>query len=378
MSSAYLAVFSGLPFQVFEIKQGVSIAGRSPDVDLVLNHLEVSRRHSQIAWDGAACHVEDLKSQWGTKIDGVRIAGRTELRPGARLSIGPVALLFAIGQPPAEADLKSLGPALSEDDSPLPVLVAGRNVERINLVDHLIFGRGDDAGVVLQAPAVSRQHAEIQQTPGGFRVVDLRSSAGSFVNGHRFDEHDLTIGDRLQIGPFFFQFDGRHLNVVRDISGGTIEARNVSSRSTTVQMLDGVSFCVPACRFAGIIGPSGAGNPRCSGALSGMRKPDSGGVLVDGGDVYAHDARSAFGFVPQEDIVHPELTVSEALLFSRATSPAGRHAGDGTAKARHPNDGAARPARLRGESGRAIVRRPAQARERRRRVTGKAGDSFPR
>ena len=47
-----------------------------------------------------------------------------------------------------------------------------------------------------------------------------------------------------------------------------------------------------------------------------MRAPERGAVFVDGEDIYSgHDPRS-FGFVPQEDIVHPELTVSEALRFS--------------------------------------------------------------
>ena len=39
-------------------------------------------------------------------------------------------------------------------------------------------------------------------------------------------------------------------------------------------------------------------------------------MLVDGGDLYAEDEMQSFGFVPQEDIVHAELTVAEALRFS--------------------------------------------------------------
>ena len=48
----------------------------------------------------------------------------------------------------------------------------------------------------------------------------------------------------------------------------------------------------------------------------GLRAPTAGIVLVDGENVYDADAAPSFGFVPQDDIVHPELTVIEAMRFS--------------------------------------------------------------
>ena len=40
-----------------------------------------------------------------------------------------------------------------------------------------------------------------QANAGGIVITDLNSTAGSFVNGHRFDSAQrLTIGDRLQVG----------------------------------------------------------------------------------------------------------------------------------------------------------------------------------
>src|SRR4029453_13332125 len=50
--------------------------------------------------------------------------------------------------------------------------------------------------------------------------------------------------------------------------------------------------------------------------IAGLRKPEGGSVLIDGEDIYAHDVPPSFGFVPQDDIVSPELTVPQALQYS--------------------------------------------------------------
>ena len=83
---------------------------------------------------------------------------------------------------------------------------------------NLVFGRGDEVDVDLDDPAVSRRHAMIEARPDGFRLVDLKSKSGSFVNGRRFVDHELVIGDQIQFGPFLFTYDGRNLHRVRWIA----------------------------------------------------------------------------------------------------------------------------------------------------------------
>jgi ABC-type lipoprotein export system ATPase subunit len=184
---------------------------------------------------------------------------------------------------------------------------------------------------VLNDKSISRRHATLQPLPnGGCLVRDEHSQGGSFVNGRRFDEHEFTVGDRLEIGPFCFQFDGLALVRVANTSGGSIRAGNilmqVSERSLigmltgrgrmTNVILDDVSVTIPPSRFFGLIGPSGAGKSSLLHTIAGLRKPEGGTVLIDGEDIYAHDVPPSFGFVPQDDIVHPELTVRQALQFS--------------------------------------------------------------
>ncbi len=309
----HLAIVSGLPFGVFLFETEEVIVGRAPDVQFRLNHLEVSRRHCRFLVENGTLFVEDLGSRWGTKVNGAAIAERTALTPGDRISLGAVVLLFDIGEP---REIPPAGASIGAEDATLRVLLRGAEVTTVPLGGSLMIGRDNDCDVALAAPAVSRRHAQVQATAAGFRVIDQRSRAGSFVNGQRFDEHDLVIGDRLQIGPFYFQFDGLALRRVSGTPGAPIETIHISRKIGGVTVLDDVTMTFDACQFAGIIGPSGAGKSSLLDAISGRRAPTAGEVRMDGVNMYGSGEKPVAGFVPQEDIVHHELTVSEGLRFA--------------------------------------------------------------
>lgn len=70
----------------------------------------------------------------------------------------------------------------------------------------LVFGREAGADVVVPGDDVSRRHAEIRHTDGGYVVVDL-SANGTFVNGDRVQgARPLARADILRIGPDEFRF----------------------------------------------------------------------------------------------------------------------------------------------------------------------------
>lgn len=303
---AHLAINAGLPPRIISLKPGTLVAGRSLEADLPLEHPEVSRAHCRFRWNGSNWLIEDLDSARGTRINGAAITSPTQLNEGDQIGLGPVLLQFGLGAAPVI-------PARELDKSATHQSAA---TDRIELTGSIVIGRDPQVDVVLNNPAVSRRHAQIEHKPnGGYVVTDLNSSAGSFVNGRRFDQHELTVGDRLQIGPFCFQFDGQALVQMAN-AGGCIEASQIVSRAGSQIILDTITLTVPASRFVGIIGPSGAGKSSLLHVLAGLHAPDGGRVLLDDADVYQAGTQSSFGFVPQEDIVHPELTVSEGLRFS--------------------------------------------------------------
>jgi len=315
-----LSIVSGLPPRTLSISQ-TSVIGRAVEADLVLVHPEISRRHCRLVRDGDSWFIEDLGSQRGTLVNQVKIAGRTELKSGDRITLGPVILGFGIQ---AAADAVA---AEQTEGGRGRMRVHGKLANAIPLGQPIVLGRSEEADVQLNDVAISRQHARIEKGPHGFRITDLHSKAGSFVNGRRFDVHDLVIGDQVQVGPFCFVFDGRQLVRTYRLSVGRIVAQNlVVKRGQNPPILKNVSFVAEPGQFIGILGPSGAGKTTLLNALSGLRPAESGEILVDGAEYYEHlhELRALFGYVPQDDIVHRELAVREALMFAaRLRLPAG-------------------------------------------------------
>ncbi|WP_207398657.1 ATP-binding protein [Bremerella alba] len=66
--------------------------------------------------------------------------------------------------------------------------------------DMISIGRDRGNEIVLHDTEISRRHAEIRLTSDGFKLVDLQSSNGCFVNQKPVSECQLTHGDRLQLG----------------------------------------------------------------------------------------------------------------------------------------------------------------------------------
>ncbi|MCB0997546.1 MAG: FHA domain-containing protein [Acidimicrobiales bacterium] len=80
--------------------------------------------------------------------------------------------------------------------------------DRVPLGEQVILiGRLDDCTIQLGDPNVSRHHAEIRPIGLGFRVVDLGSTNGTTVGGHRVTEHDLSDGDEIVFGTTVIRFE---------------------------------------------------------------------------------------------------------------------------------------------------------------------------
>ena len=68
-------------------------------------------------------------------------------------------------------------------------------------------GRHPDSDIFLDDITVSRRHAEFQRgTNGTYRVRDVGSLNGTYVNRERIDDAALTNGDEVQIGKFKLVF----------------------------------------------------------------------------------------------------------------------------------------------------------------------------
>ena len=70
----------------------------------------------------------------------------------------------------------------------------------------IVIGRTPECELVLDDVTVSRHHAELHATSGGWEIADAGSLNGSYVNRHRIERQALFGGDEVQIGKYRFVY----------------------------------------------------------------------------------------------------------------------------------------------------------------------------
>lgn len=185
------------------------------------------------------------------------------------------------------------------------------------------IGRALENELVVSDLQVSRRHAEFTAHPDGrFEIRDLGSHNGTYVNGQPIAKSSTVIigpNDIVGVGHSTFRIVGDRLEEFVDTGEVSFSARHLT---VTVdggkQILKDVTFGVPEKSLIGVIGPSGSGKSTLLKALTGYRPADQGDVLYDNRSLYKQFAelRQRIGLVPQDDILHKELTVQKALRYA--------------------------------------------------------------
>jgi len=180
------------------------------------------------------------------------------------------------------------------------------------------------AAMELSAPTVSRLHAKIfLEGSGGHAIEDL-STNGTFVNGQRVERRcALKNGDLIRIGPFTLSY--RVDSLVLEDTGSQIRL-DVHRLVRTVQdkkgnernILNDISLVIEPGQLVALVGGSGAGKSTLMKSLLSIAPVTSGAVFLNGEnlrdtwEIY----RTQIGYVPQDDIIHLQLTVEEVLRFA--------------------------------------------------------------
>jgi ABC transport system ATP-binding/permease protein len=182
------------------------------------------------------------------------------------------------------------------------------------------IGRANDNDIVIQDVLASRHHAFLVDSPLGTEIRDAHSVNGTFVNGVRVGSAVLNEGDVITIGNIDLVFtDG---NLIRRTEAaartGGLEVNGVHFRIDGKELLDGISLTARPGTLTAIIGGSGAGKTTLSRLIAGYTRPSAGTVTFEGHDIHAEYAtmRSRIGMVPQDDVVHRQLTVNQALGYA--------------------------------------------------------------
>jgi len=182
------------------------------------------------------------------------------------------------------------------------------------------IGRANDNDIVIQDVLASRHHAFLVDSPLGLEIRDANSINGTFVNGVRVGSAVLSEGDVVTIGNIDLVLTNG--NLIRRTEAATrsggLEVNGVHFRIDGKELLDGISLTARPGTLTAIIGGSGAGKTTLSRLIAGYTRPSSGNVTFEGHDIHAEYAtmRSRIGMVPQDDVVHRQLTVNQALGYA--------------------------------------------------------------
>ncbi|MBD0842392.1 MULTISPECIES: FHA domain-containing protein [unclassified Streptomyces] len=342
--------------------------GRDPQGDVVLDDARVSWRHATISWTGRSWAIEDHGSTNGTFVQGQRIhqleigAGTSvhlgNATDGPRLSLSGAAQGVAVpqAQPQQPYAAQGANPGWSQTPQPqqqapqagwqqpqqaapnipqqqgpgvgagAPPVYGDRSpttFHQFSIGRVMRIGRALENELVVSDLQVSRHHAEFHSTPDGrMEIRDLGSHNGTYVNGQPIPKGGSQLlgpADIVGVGHSTFRIVGDRLEEFVDTGEVSFSARHLT---VTVdggkQILKDVSFGVPEKSLIAVIGPSGSGKSTLLKALTGYRPANQGDVLYDNRNLYKQFAelRQRIGLVPQDDILHKELTVKKALKYA--------------------------------------------------------------
>ncbi|MDX1416042.1 MAG: FHA domain-containing protein [Candidatus Promineifilaceae bacterium] len=308
MSPAQLQVaVAGAAPQTYILDKAKLSIGRADDNDIVVNSKIVSRHHATLEKVGDGYQIVPYPEAGNPVLyEGRPLSGAHRLGHNDLLRIGGL-------DPGSMVTMTYLSPRESVDTTEAATIHFGDKTQ-------LTIGRDPSNDVVLDTPAVSRYHAQIERVGQRYRVRDLRSSNGTFVNGVPIEgDHWLQPDDAVRIGPHRFVMGEDRLNQYDESQNLKVEAINLNKWvRKDLNILKNISLVFQPKEFVVVVGQSGGGKSTLVDAIAGYRPATDGDVFVNELNVYDNfDAiRNDIGFVPQRDIIHMELTVHQALNYA--------------------------------------------------------------
>ncbi len=299
---------------VFPLVRHVVNIGRDASNDIVLNETYISSFHAQIVFEENKFifihpHPSRQRTRNGVLYRGRQISGgkafRKPLTRGDIFRIGDesgtfVSLVYNDGSGASQEMLPDIRPI-------------SLNTPEITI------GRHEDNAVVLKHPQVSSHHARLVQEEGTYRIVDLNSTNHVYVNSLLATSQLLKRDDEVRIGPYRLTFTGTELTQHDESNGITINALHLKKIGNKgAVLLNDISLFIPARKFVALVGGSGAGKSTLMDALNGLRPAQEGKVFYNDQDYYRNPAifSQQLGYVPQDDIVHRDLSVERALYYA--------------------------------------------------------------
>lgn len=281
--------------------------GRSDDNDIVLSSLLVSEHHGYFTINDGYISVFDQNSKNGLFVNNVkekvsRLNDGDFVKidnPVNPLSMG-IIMIITIG----EKENKWVSFSLHDK----------KNV---------IIGRGSDCDIVLNRVSVSLKHAVITLSDKGHYISACNNRSGIILNnsvlvGQKLlKDKDVIIINNIKLiynkNRILYQLydEGVRLDAVDVV-------KTVKVKGKKKDIAQHINFTATPGQFIAFVGGSGAGKSTFLKCISGVSKPTSGKVLINGNDLFANYSvlKNLIGYVPQDNIIFDDLTLIDMLKYA--------------------------------------------------------------
>ena len=293
------------PFQSPFTDKEVICIGRNQTCDIRLSSPLVSRRHAYLKKNNDGTFLlTDNNSSNGTYVNGILLTGSKIVSKQDKIKIGDY--VFTLEEYFTKKSIQAKPKKID-----ITLLLKTKN--------EIIIGRSRSADIKINDFKVSKKHAKIVRRNNKFFVVDLNSTNGTYVNNRRIKP--LTYvpvkdTDEIRISLKVFKINGE----TTDLSEfSSIKAYKISKvYEDGYEAVKSVSFSIPKNSFIALMGPSGCGKSTLMNMLNGTNPPTNGTVSIFGLDLIQNIdyLKQIIGYVPQDDIVHKNLTVNKALYYA--------------------------------------------------------------
>ncbi|MBI5367259.1 MAG: PilT/PilU family type 4a pilus ATPase [Planctomycetes bacterium] len=241
-----------------EVAKPSFVIGKRKDCDLVLDHLEVSRRHLEISNNNGIFSAKDLGSTNGSRVNGDRLLAPKLLGDGTVIELGALALVFALekGGGAAAGGARASAPAAAASTAPgktapptkpaggKPAAAEGRELSADDLMGKPLpawLKRARDLGasdlhLTCGAPPFVRLHGHIRYFKHPpFTLAEIDRFLGALLSSEQLENfrrrHDLDFCcDIKDIGRF-------RANVHAHNGGLGVSLRVLSERVPTLKEL---------------------------------------------------------------------------------------------------------------------------------------------
>lgn len=281
--------------------------GRGEDNDIILTSPLVSMNHGYFIIQNNQIEVIDNQSTNGIFVNNNKVV-ELFLKDGDSIKIDdPIeplirGVIFILSTNEKVSEWKQL------------------DLENKNIIT---IGRDQTSDIVIDHVSVSLKHATIINKNNNFIIRDNNSTNGILINGIMLkgecvlkDRDVILIANaKLIVNKNFLLYQVNDYGVSLD----AIDiVKTVKVKGKKKDISQHVSLSIKPGQFVAFVGGSGTGKSTFMNCISGVSRPTSGSVYINGDDLFKNYAvlKNIIGYVPQQDIVFNDLTLRDMLKYA--------------------------------------------------------------